>query len=64
MKHGQKEMYYFLFRWEVMQTMSVICQREENHFLTVMKTKTNISDMSSENSNSNRVIFLFVKMQF
>ncbi|KAF6107880.1 coiled-coil domain containing 30 [Phyllostomus discolor] len=37
-----------------MQTMSVICQREENHFLTIMKTKTNISGMSSESSNSNR----------
>ena len=47
-----------------MQAVSVICQREENHFLMVMKTKTNISDMSSESSNSNRVIFLFVKMEF
>lgn len=44
-----------------MQTMSVTYQRKKKHFLVVMKGKTNTLDVSLKSSNSNQVIFPFVK---
>lgn len=44
-----------------MQTMSVTYQRKKKHFLLVMKRKTNSLDISLKSSNSNQVIFPFVK---
>lgn len=44
-----------------MQTMSVTYQRKKKHFLIVMKRKTNSLDMNLKSSNSNQVIFPFVK---
>lgn len=44
-----------------MQTISVTYQRKKKHFLLVTKRKTNSLDISLKSSNSNQVIFPFVK---